>query len=198
MDSKEISSLLSALEDLLEIKSIIRKITPKYNLDDELYDTFIKTLGSLKDKLEPIFFKYVITQKSKAESFNKESFRNEIIQLAEKNNFLLLSSNSAKKKLKSLGIDARNIFVSGGPLEPEDYKKVNPNLPEKALEGIKQKCTRLLNSIKTKNWSKSELYFIYEKDNPTDKLILDKISIISDIIKKDVKTIEIPSWKILD
>ncbi|MHA1335463.1 MAG: DUF2100 domain-containing protein [Promethearchaeota archaeon] len=198
MDSKEISSLLSALEDLLEIKSIIRKITPKYNLDDELYDTFIKTLGSLKDKLEPIFSKYVITQKSKAESFNKESFRNEIIQLAEKNNFLLLSSNSAKKKLKNLGIDARNIFVSGGPLEPEDYKKVNPNLPEKALKGIKQKCTRLLNSIKTKNWSKSELYFIYEKDNPTDKLILDKISIISDIIKKDVKTIEIPSWKILD
>ncbi|MHA1283457.1 MAG: DUF2100 domain-containing protein [Promethearchaeota archaeon] len=198
MDSKEISSLLSALEDLLEIKSIIRKITPKYNLDDELYDTFIKTLGSLKDKLEPIFSKYVITQKSKAESFNKESFRNEIIQFAEKNNFLLLSSNSAKKKLKNLGIDARNIFVSGGPLEPEDYKKVNPNLPEKALKGIKQKCTRLLNSIKTKNWSKSELYFIYEKDNPTDKLILDKISIISDIIKKDVKTIEIPSWKILD
>ncbi|MHA1273725.1 MAG: DUF2100 domain-containing protein [Promethearchaeota archaeon] len=198
MDSKEISSLLSALEDLLEIKSIIRKITPKYNLDDELYDTFIKTLGSLKDKLEPIFSKYVITQKSKAESFNKESFKNEIIQLAEKNNFLLLSSNSAKKKLKNLGIDARNIFVSGGPLEPEDYKKVNPNLPEKALKGIKQKCTRLLNSIKTKNWSKSELYFIYEKDNPTDKLILDKISIISDIIKKDVKTIEIPSWKILD
>jgi len=198
LDSKEISSLLSALEDLLEIKSIIRKITPKYNLDDELYDTFIKTLGSLKDKLEPIFSKYVITQKSKAESFNKESFRNEIIQLAEKNNFLLLSSNSAKKKLKNLGIDARNIFVSGGPLEPEDYKKVNPNLPEKALKGIKQKCTRLLNSIKTKNWSKSELYFIYEKDNPTDKLILDKISIISDIIKKDVKTIEIPSWKILD
>jgi len=198
LDSKEISSLLSALEDLLEIKSIIRKITPKYNLDDELYDTFIKTLGSLKDKLEPIFSKYVITQKSKAESFNKESFKNEIIQLAEKNNFLLLSSNSAKKKLKNLGIDARNIFVSGGPLEPEDYKKVNPNLPEKALKGIKQKCTRLLNSIKTKNWSKSELYFIYEKDNPTDKLILDKISIISDIIKKDVKTIEIPSWKILD
>jgi len=198
LDSKEISSLLSALEDLLEIKSIIRKITPKYNLDDELYDTFIKTLGSLKDKLEPIFSKYVITQKSKAESFNKESFRNEIIQFAEKNNFLLLSSNSAKKKLKNLGIDARNIFVSGGPLEPEDYKKVNPNLPEKALKGIKQKCTRLLNSIKTKNWSKSELYFIYEKDNPTDKLILDKISIISDIIKKDVKTIEIPSWKILD
>ena len=103
-----------------------------------------------------------------------------------------------KKKLKNIGIDPRNIIVSGGPLFFKDYKIINPNLSEPALENIKKKCERLIKQLENEDWSKQNLIFIYEKENPTDELILSKLDRISNIIGKNLKTFELKSWKDLE
>lgn len=121
-----------------------------------------------------------------------------ILDLLGSGNIALLSANSSKKKLKNLGIDPRQVIVSGGPFFFEDYELINQNLQEKAINNIKKKCDRILTEIKSINWSKKDLIFFYEKANNTDKIIFNKLDKISELIGKNVKSIEINSWKDLD
>jgi len=199
INSEEVKSLLAAIDDLLDIKLLIRKIVPDYDLNEELNEKFISLLFSLQKKLQPLFSKY-LKQDDKISSKKKSIFKlkENIQEIMERDDNILISANSSKKKIKNLGFNPQNLIVSGGPLFIEDYKIINPNITNKALEGIKKKCERFTNQLKDKNWKKKDLIFIYEKENPTDKLILKKLDEISNIIRKKVKTIEIKSWKALD
>ena len=86
------------------------------------------------------------------------------------------------------------IIVTGGPLFIEDYKVVNPDLPDKALPNIKKKCERVINELKHQKWADKKVIFLYEKDNITDKLILNKRETVSKLIEKEIKAIDIGSW----
>ena len=97
-----------------------------------------------------------------------------------------------------MGINPQYLIVSGGPLFIEDYKEINPSIPNNAIPGIEKKCERLLNQLKNEKWDNKELFFIYETNNATDKLILNRLEEISKLIGKQIKTIEINSWKDLD
>ena len=199
INSEEVKSLLAAIEDLLDIKLLIRKIVPDYDLNEELNEKFISLLFSLQKKLQPIFSKY-LKQDDKISSKKKSIFKlkENIKEIMERDDIILISANSSKKKIKNLGFNPQNLIVSGGPLFIEDYKIINPNITNIALQGIKKKCERLTNQLKDENWKKKDLIFIYEKENPTDKLILKKLDEISNIIGKKIKPIEIKSWKALD
>ena len=59
INSDEVKSILAALDDLIEIKILIRKITPEYNLNDTLSKIFIEKLADLHKNLQPIFSKYL-------------------------------------------------------------------------------------------------------------------------------------------
>lgn len=189
---EEVKALLTAIDDLIEIKLLIRKSVPNYNLNESSNNQFISLLKSLQKKLVPIFSKYL------KDDISTKEIKKSILELMNAGKIALISANSSKKKLKSIGVDPRSLIVSGGPLFFEDYKIINPNLPVKALQGIKKKCDRLINQIKSKNWREKDLIFIYEKENPTDKLILNRTEEISNLIGKKVITFKIKSWKYLD
>ncbi|TXT58977.1 MAG: hypothetical protein BAJALOKI2v1_270005 [Promethearchaeota archaeon] len=189
----EVNSILDAIQKLIDLKLIFRKTAPQYNLDEETTKKFLNTLNHLRTLLNPIFSIYLKDQDLLGSSLIKK-IKKTIASFADMRDQILVSSNSAKKVLKSLGVDPRDIIVSGGPLFYEDYKTVNPNIPDKALESIKKKCERVLEDIKSKDWEKKDLIFIYEKDDIGDMLILDKIPRLEHMINKDVKTIALSSW----
>ncbi len=192
INSKDLESLLTAIDDLIDIKMMIRQITPSYKFDDVLNDKFLHLLRSLHTKLHPIFLKF-LTQEDALTS--KDLVKEKVLRMINAGNFALISAERSKKKLKSIGVNPRQIIVMGGPISAEDYKLINPNLPDKALEGIRKKCEHLIYQIKSENWEKKDLYFIYDTDNPTDKLILKKLDDISRLIGKKLKTMELKSWK---
>ncbi|MFX1256449.1 MAG: DUF2100 domain-containing protein [Promethearchaeota archaeon] len=189
---EEVKTLLSAIDDLIEIKLLIRKVAPNYDLNESLNNEFISLLKSLQKKLIPIFSKYI------KQDISTMRIRKEIVDIMSSGNIALISSNSSKKKLKNIGIDPRVLIVSSGSLFFDDYKFINPPLPDNALQGIKKKCEGLIKRIKSEDWSEKDLIFFYERENPTDELILKRIDEISSIIGKKVKTFEITSWKDLD
>jgi len=195
--SEEVKALLAALDDLIDIKLLIRKIVPKYDLNEATYRSFLSNLKSLRQKLNPIFSAYLSDEDMKVME-SSEDLKNKILDLVKNNTIILISANSSKKKLKNIGIDPRNLIVSGGPLFVEDYKIINPNLSEKALENIKKKCERLINQLENEDWSKHNIIFIYEKENPTDILILNKLDRISNIIGTNLNVFELNSWKDLE
>lgn len=197
LNSEEVKALIAAIDDLIDIKLLIREIVPNYNLNEKTYKSFITKLESLHHKLKPIFSEYLSDEDMMLLETSKD-VKNIILDLAKNNMIVLISANSSKKKLKNLGVDPRNVIVSGGPLFIEDYKVINPNLSENALENIKKKCDRLIKQLENEDWSKNNLIFIYEKKNPTDILILNKLDRISNIIGKNLKTFGLDSWKNLE
>jgi len=198
MNSEEVKALLAAFDDLVDIKILIRKIVPNYELDRALNEELLFLLNKLNQKLQPLFSKYLKQESAvKAEDF-KIAKKSTILGAISNDNVVLISANSSKKKLKSIGIDPRRIIVSGGPLFIEDYKVVNPNIPDKALPNLKKKCERVLNELKHEKWASNELIFVYEKENATDKLILNKLEKISKLINKEIKTVDVGSWAMLD
>lgn len=194
LSTEEVNSLLNALNSLIELKVLFRKSTPQYQLSEKMCEEFLTSLKNLKNLLNPIFVKYLAKKYLKQETESMEEKTKKITSLSETRDQVLVSSNSAKKILKSLGIDPRHIIVSGGPLFFEDFKIVNPNIPDKALPSIKKKCERILEELKSIDWKNKELYFIYEKEDIGDSLILDKMNRVEDLINKEVKTIALSSW----
>ncbi|HEY0089914.1 MAG TPA: DUF2100 domain-containing protein [Candidatus Lokiarchaeia archaeon] len=195
---ENIKTLLSAIDNLIDIKTIIRKTVPTYELNEELENQFISSLKTLHNKLNPFFSKYLQINANSMATSPSASIKEKIIELANQKNLFLISANSSKKALKNVGIDPRFIIVSGGPLFSEDYTFVNPSLSENILIGIKSKCERIINQLKSEDWTKKDLVFIFEKENITDKLILKRAEQISKIIGKNVVLVGLGSWNELE
>jgi len=198
INSDEVKSILAALDDLIEIKHLIRKIVPNYHLEESINKLFKNKLKDLQKNLDPLFTKYLEDDAIVSSKSSKMHIKESILENLKKENIALVSANSSKKKLKNIGFDPRQIIVSGGPLFVEDYKLVNPDIPEETLRNIKKKCDRILNQIINENWNQKDLVFIFEKNNLTDKLILKRINDLSKLINKEIRTIELVSWNVLD
>ena len=196
LTSTDVKIILSALEDLLEIKVLFRKIAPNYVFDDLSKEKYVSILSTLNDKIQPIFQKFLPQEKSEESIIlNEIEF---LEQLKKGDTITIVSASSSKKILKKIGFNPLNIIVSGGPLLDEDYKKINPNLSEQSLLGIKKKCQNLLNILQSQKVYEKPLIFIFEVQNLTDKIILTELESINDLIGKKIETYEITSWRQLE
>jgi len=199
INSEEVKALLAALNDLIEIKVLIRKVAPNYNLDDDLNNELKLLLEALRSKLQPIFSKYLDIGYFKENSINQKEIDTQyIVELIKKKKYIIVSASNSKKKLKNFGIDPRSIVVTGGPIFVENYKKVNPTLTDNALLGIKKKSEHIVNQIKKLAKSEKELIFLYEKDNLTDQIILKELGFLENTIDIKIKNYNIKSWKIFE
>jgi hypothetical protein len=199
INSEEVKALLAAFNDLIEIKVLIREVTPNYNLNDELNNELIQLLEALRLKLQPIFSKYLNSRHFKHNDINQKVIdKRYLIELIKKKKFIIVSASNSKKKLKNIGIDPRSIVVTGGPLFVENYKKVNPNLTDNALLGIKKKSEHLVNQIKKLAQSAKDLIFLYEKDNLTDQIILKELDFLEDTYDIKITNYNVKSWKIFE
>ena len=191
MDPKQVKFLLEALNDLIQIKTLIRKIVPTYEFTEAQEGEFKETLKQLYNKLDPLFTKYLNVS---SEIQGKKDYKTALIEKYDKNKIILVSANSSKKVLKKMGIDPRQIIVTGGPLFFYDFKVINPDISEQALKGIRKKCERILDELKAKDWKVNDLLFVYEGDNKADDLIIDKMERLEKIIQSDIELFEIPTW----
>ena len=169
INSDEVKSILAALDDLIEIKILIRKITPEYNLNDILSKIFIEKLADVHKNLQPLFSKYLKEDHILKTEQSIYQLKEDIKAIIKSGSFGLVSANSSKKKLKTIGFDPRLLIVTGGPLFFEDYKKINQNISDNAIISIKKKCERILSQIKNIDWNQKDLIFIY--DSKKDSLL---------------------------
>ncbi len=196
IDDAEIKALLSTLDDLIDMKILFRKLAPNYTLDKECNQQFLSILESLYLKFQPLFSKFLNQDHTVGD---KQSNAKEFLeQIKEKKSHVLVSANSSKKVLKKWGILPQNIIVSGGPLIFEDFKKVNPNISDERLSGVKKKCNHLLKLLQSNKLRGQDVIFIYEIQNLTDKIILDELNTNIDLIDKHIQLYRIPSWKLFE
>jgi len=189
--SEEVRAILAAIDNLIDIKILIRKIAPNYDLDDKFNEKFLNLLKMLNLELQPLFRKYLVNSFEIEEA--KIEQKSNIIDLIKKENIIIISASYLKKKLKSYGADPRNLIVTGGPLFIENYKKINPTLSDEALSNIKKKSEHLLNQIEKYAKTEKQLIFLYEKDNLTDLIILKELDLLEKKVNRKIKIFKITS-----
>ena len=180
------------------MKHLIRKIAPSYNFNEHTEKAFHSSINALYQKLQPVFSKYIKNEQSPKLRISEDDIKITLLKKITKNDIVLISANSSKKKLQNIGVNSKYLISTGGPLTVDYYKKINPNISSNSLQGIKKKCKRLRNQILSENWEDKNLIFVYERDNFTDKLILSSLEDISKLIEKNPVLIQLTSWTDLD
>ncbi len=196
INSEEVKSLLSSIDELIELKCLIRTVVPSYELSEDLNEKFVSLLKALQNKLQPFFLKYIKIEAISEVSPEKQiDLKEQLLNLFNKNTMALISSNNAKKKLKNIGVDPRFLIITGGPLSAEEYKLINPNITDDVIKGVRSKLEKIFAQLKSDSWTDKDLVFIYEPNNPTDKLIRKRLEEVEKLIGKPVKMFEIKDWK---
>jgi len=206
----------TALEELLNVRSILRKYTPDYQIDNEIDNKELhRALKKAAKFLVPIFEELglcvepptdinallgqtgTLNQKSgpKTESSTIKILETgiEILNVVS-DNYLFVGSNSAKKKLKGVGIDAIKIIVAGGPITLDEMKELNPSMPEPGLKSYEKKLENMREDLKRAFQSGKKVYFVFSAQDNTDKMILKRLSELEIITGGKFDPLPVKNW----
>ncbi|MHA1727942.1 MAG: DUF2100 domain-containing protein [Promethearchaeota archaeon] len=209
--------LIDTTRDFLELKSYLRKYAPNFKIPNNESKNILEILEKAANFFLPTFLNLGIieesnfniknpskkvkfqgspgSQDSSVNSQDNQPISNvsELLKKTE-NKIILVSSNRARKKLKSIGINPQFIKSSNGPIFIEDYEKLNIHLKENAKKGIKKGLFTFIHGLKTALQEKKGIVFIYSSEERTDNINLKSIEKLKKKIDGDVKPIKIHSW----
>lgn len=204
---------MKMIDENMKLRSYLRAYIPDFNIPLDDSNQILESFEKIADKIIPILSSLEIIpngikvntpskslklQKFKAKDKDLRSDvvigqASEIFEAVE-GKAILVSSNSVRKKLKSLGLDPRLINSSSGPIFVDDYKKLGHNLPEKALNGIQKKIDNLISELKQIVDNRQEIIFIYAPDDITDNINIKRISELEEILGTKLELIQVQSW----
>ncbi len=175
INSDELKKLMYLL---IEADDYLYKTAPTHYLTDEEAKEFCKLLFKSKNHIDNLLnnFGYSIT----TNNFN--------IDL---NTLYIVGNKKTVKILKDIEPNI-NIISTEGVLEPEDMKKINPKINDKALLGIEKKCNitknqinKLIDIVKPLNG----VVVIVDENNIADELIYNSAKKYWNASKINIETI---------
>jgi hypothetical protein len=145
------------INNIIETEEFIYSSRPTHKLLQEDSEEFCNHLINIRNKIDDILAEFGVLE--------KENVEEEVKRLSEK--FILLTTKgNFKKILTRWGVEPLRIVVAGVPLEAEDMRILNPNIPETALEPIKKKISHVKNDInrKMEQFDVQEILVVVEND----------------------------------
>lgn len=147
------------MNELLEAEEFLYSSRPSHKLEHASAVVFTDKIVAARNGMDEILSDFgVIDKKNSEEDINEYS----------KDLLILTTKNSFKKTITKLGVDPQRIVVTGVPLETEDMKILNPNIPETALEPIRKKIKHVKNDIERKleQFNLKNIVVLVENDKP--------------------------------
>jgi hypothetical protein len=151
------------LNNLFDAEEFIYSSRPLHKLDTSQAEIFIDKIIAIRNGIDGILSDFgVIENNTSEEDVNEYS----------KDLLILTTKNSFKKTITKFGVDPQRIVVAGVPLDPEDMKILNPNIPEAALIPIKKKIAHVKNDIERKmnQFNLKNIIVLVENDKPGEIL----------------------------
>jgi hypothetical protein len=178
------------LNKIIETEEFIYSSRPTHNLLQEDAEEFCSKLIDIRNKIDEILAEFGVLE--------KENVEEEVKRLSEKFIFLT-SKGNFKKLLTRWGVEPQRIIVAGVPLEADDMRILNPNIPESALEPIKKKISHVKNDIKRKmgDLDTENIMVVVEKDKSGEVLAKRATNIYGALVigKKSLKDMDILEFK---
>ena len=150
-------------DQLLEAEEFIYSSRPTHKLDLERAEIFTGKLIAARNEIDEILSDFGVIEKNNPEEDIKEYSKDLLI---------LTTKNSLKKIITKFGVDPQRIIVAGVPLDPEDMKILNPQIPDTAFEPIKKKIKHVKNDIERKmdQFKLKSIIVLVENDKPGEIL----------------------------
>ena len=148
---------------VFEAEEFIYTSRPTHKLDQANADLFVDKILAARNEIDEILSDFgVITKYDSEENINEYS----------KELLILTTKNSFKKTITKLGVDPQRIVVAGVPLDHEDMKILNPEIPDAALLSIKKKIKHVKNDIERKmeQFNLKNIIVLVENDKPGEVL----------------------------
>lgn len=161
LDSKLFGDILNEMIDLEEFLYTSR---PTHYLKKEQAQEFCYKIIHIRDQLDSLLADFGVLEKLNPEDEIK-ALTGEYLILTTKSNF--------KKVLTKFAVDPQKIVVAGVPLNVEDMKKLNPNIPDDALGSIEKKISHVKNDItrKKEQFNLENVLVVVEDDSPGELLV---------------------------
>ncbi|WP_457614746.1 DUF2100 domain-containing protein [Methanopyrus sp.] len=111
-----------------------------------------------------------------------------------KNSVLIVVRGRERKALREL-VDVP-IVQTGGPLVPEDYRKVNPNLPEKLPEGLVKSVERARRELeeRVRKSGAERLVLVREENDHVGEVLEEELPEIAEELGVDHEVIVVPDF----
>jgi hypothetical protein len=138
IDSKLFGKILN---EMIDLEEYIYTSRPTHYLKKEQAQNFCQGIITIRSELDDILADFGVLEKMNIEEEIK-AITDEYLILTTKSNF--------KKVLTKFTVDPQKIVVAGVPLQIDDMKKLNPNIPDNALESIETKISHVKNDIDRK------------------------------------------------
>lgn len=178
------------LNKIIKTEEFIYSSRPTHNLLQEDAEEFCSQLIDIRNKIDEILAEFGVLE--------KENVEEEVKRLSEKFIFLT-SKGNFKKLLTRWGVEPQRIIVAGVPLEADDMRILNPNIPESALEPIKKKISHVKNDINRKmgDLETENIMVVVEKDKSGEVLVKRAKNIYGAFVieKKSLKDMDILEFK---
>jgi hypothetical protein len=103
--------------------------------------------------------------------------------------------NALKEKLDEFQNLILDQITTGGPLEAQYFKEINPNVPETALANIEKKIEKILTQLYKKAQGKDVIILLGIADDKTDQLLFKSKDLVATKVGKPVFVIEADSMQ---
>ncbi len=103
--------------------------------------------------------------------------------------------NALKEKLDEFQNLILDQITTGGPLEAQYFKEINPNVPETALANIEKKIEKILTQLYKKAQGKDAIILLGIADDKTDQLLFKSKDLVATKVGKPVFVIEADSMQ---
>lgn len=145
------------IDNIIDLEEFLYTSRPTHVLDEENARIFCDRIIAVRDKIDDILADFGVIDKIDVEDEIK-SLSGEYLILTTKNSF--------KKALTKLAVNPQRIVVAGVPLQIEDMKEINPQIPDNALQSIKKKISHVKNDIERKKgqFAVEKVIVLVEKD----------------------------------
>lgn len=145
------------IDNIIDLEEFLYTSRPTHVLDEENARIFCDRIIAVRDKIDDILADFGVIDKIDVEDEIK-SLSGEYLILTTKSSF--------KKALTKLAVNPQRIVVAGVPLQIEDMKEINPQIPDNALQSIKKKISHVKNDIirKMDQFDTQEMLVVVEND----------------------------------
>ncbi len=103
--------------------------------------------------------------------------------------------NALKEKLDEFQNLILDQFTTGGPLEAQFFKEINPNVPETAMANIEKKIEKIFAQLYKKAQGKDIIILLGIADEKTDQLLFKSRELVASRLGKPVLVIEADSMQ---
>ncbi|MEM2146008.1 MAG: DUF2100 domain-containing protein [Candidatus Jordarchaeaceae archaeon] len=168
---EDIVRINSALDALIAILCRVRAFAPRYNFDSATEEEIKKYFKTVQDALNLSINRTVEEPREKSIEVRTVDFKD----VDFKGILFITVSSSTRRKLLDLGIDPRFVVVTGGPLDVADFKSLNPNMSDVAIDTVRRKVETVWRDIERKTQEVKKILVLAEKDNKGDLMVAEKV-----------------------